>query len=192
MLFYKPLVSSVFAMALASGVAASATPVRRAGPTPVTPWQCTESVNNLTCCDSSIIPPATDPLAILLIPLNQDPDLLVGLNCAITGTVAWYCTPPLSYSIRWLTHRSLTQQSLCCDRITNERQCLSFLWPSVLADELIIRGPCQRRPQLRAHHRVKVFSPKAVVQVVAGVSQRVEEAERVAECGFWCFPWAKY
>ncbi|KAH9170809.1 hypothetical protein EDB89DRAFT_1976012 [Lactarius sanguifluus] len=47
MLFYKPLVSLVTAMALASTVTASATPVRR-NPTPEE--QCTANAQHLYCC----------------------------------------------------------------------------------------------------------------------------------------------
>ncbi|KAI9451554.1 hypothetical protein BJY52DRAFT_1190900 [Lactarius psammicola] len=103
MLFYKPLVSLVSAMALASTVAASATPVRR-NPPPTTAEQCTANNNNLTCCNSSSILTITDPLAILLYPLGLNINLLVGATCAVTGTVA--CG---------------TQQSLCCQGFTNQQ-----------------------------------------------------------------------
>ncbi|KAH8992168.1 hypothetical protein EDB83DRAFT_2683252 [Lactarius deliciosus] len=50
MLFYKPLVSLVTAIALASTVTASATPVRRNdGP------QCNPQVQNLFCCESELL-----------------------------------------------------------------------------------------------------------------------------------------
>ncbi|KAI9451555.1 hypothetical protein BJY52DRAFT_1190901 [Lactarius psammicola] len=104
MLFYKPLVSLVTAMALASSVAASVTPERRTGPTPVTGDQCTANNNYLTCCNSSSLLTITDPLAVLLLPLGLNLNLLVGLTCAITGTVA--CG---------------TQQSLCCQGVMNQQ-----------------------------------------------------------------------
>ncbi|KAI9452980.1 hypothetical protein BJY52DRAFT_1418510 [Lactarius psammicola] len=90
-------------MALASGVAASATPVRRDPPF-ITPDQCIANNWVLTCCGSSIILPITDPLATLLVPLGQNLNILVGLNCVVIGTVA--CG---------------TQQSLCCESVLNQQ-----------------------------------------------------------------------
>ncbi len=194
MLFHKSFVSLVAAIALASSVTASATLARR-NPPAVSPAECTASNDHLTCCDSTSSFSSQSGLIKTLLQvlvLDLDLDLLVGANCLITGTVAWYCTPRLSYSIRWLTHRSGTQQSTCCEGVQNQSQCPSSLRPWVLADESIIRWPRQRWLQLHAHRPVKAFSSKAVVQVATGVSQRVGETERVAECRFWCFLWIKY
>ena len=101
MLFHKPLVSLVAAIALASSVTASATPVRR-NPPPVTPDQCTTNHDQLTCCDSTSSfddEPTVIKELLLSLVADLDVSLLVGTNCFITGTVAWYCTPRLLYSI---------------------------------------------------------------------------------------------
>ena len=105
MLFHKSLVSLVAAIALASSVTASATPLRRTDPHPVSPSECTASNDHLTCCDSTSSFSSQSGLIKTLLQalvLDLDLDLLVGANCLITGTVAWYCTLRLSYSIRWL------------------------------------------------------------------------------------------
>ena len=86
MLFHKPLVSLVAAIALASSVTASATPVRRTNPVPA--QDC--DTNNLTCCSSTSTLGALGILGTLLslVP-GVNANLLVGLTCTLTGTVAW-------------------------------------------------------------------------------------------------------
>ncbi|KAI9451553.1 hypothetical protein BJY52DRAFT_1214977 [Lactarius psammicola] len=104
MLFHKSLVSFVAAITLASGVAASTTPVRRDEPPPVTPAQCTATNNNLTCCNSSSILTVSDSLAAQLLPLGLDINFRVGLDCTVTGSIA--CG---------------TQQALCCQNVINQQ-----------------------------------------------------------------------
>ena len=92
MLFHKPLVSFVAAIALASSVTASATPVRRNGP----PAGQSCSTGSLTCCDStspfSSLSGLIKGLLDILVPdLNVNAD--VGLNCLLAGTLGWYCNP---------------------------------------------------------------------------------------------------
>ncbi|KAH9170807.1 hypothetical protein EDB89DRAFT_1975997, partial [Lactarius sanguifluus] len=88
MLFYKPLVSLVTAMALASTVTASATPERRTSPGE----QCTANAQNLFCCTSgagvlSTFGPVGTAIHALL---GIDLTAIVGLDCTLSGLLSWY------------------------------------------------------------------------------------------------------
>lgn len=94
MMFYKPLVSFVVAIAAASSVAASATPVAARGATPVargdypppSPSPTNEcGSGNTYCCDTWTN--ANNPILALiglLIPLNID--LIQGVLCELGGS----------------------------------------------------------------------------------------------------------
>ncbi|KAI9432682.1 hypothetical protein H4582DRAFT_1992166 [Lactarius indigo] len=76
MLFYKPLVSLVTAMALASTITASATPVRRSDP------RCQAQNGSLYCCAEvgplSTLEPSVGYIGGLL---GLYPDIVVGVDC---------------------------------------------------------------------------------------------------------------
>ena len=84
-MLYKPVVSLFMLFAATSGVAASATPVRRGGgyslPTPIAPGQCTASQ---LCCNT--VAPGSDPIFGLLDLLN--PNLNVATNCGAVNVIA--------------------------------------------------------------------------------------------------------
>ncbi|KAH8991542.1 hypothetical protein EDB92DRAFT_1860727, partial [Lactarius akahatsu] len=84
MLFYKPLVSLITAIALASTVTASATPVRRNdGP------QCNPQVQKLYCCTETGTLGSLDPVTKILgglLGLNLD--AVVAAGCVLN--VLWY------------------------------------------------------------------------------------------------------
>ena len=95
MLFSNTLFSFVAAIALASSITASVTPVRRGGGNDGKPSQSC-STGSLTCCTSSssfaTLPEVIQSgLASVL-----DPTVLanvpIGLNCDATGLLGWYCT----------------------------------------------------------------------------------------------------
>ena len=98
MRFSNLLVPFVSAIALASNVAASATPERRGSP----PTQSC-STGDLTCCVSSApfssLSSATQSSLLGLVNPNLLLNLPVGLDCVVPGLLGWYCTPRFLYSI---------------------------------------------------------------------------------------------
>ncbi|KAH8995821.1 hypothetical protein EDB86DRAFT_1067297 [Lactarius hatsudake] len=83
MLFHKPLVSLVTAMALASTVTASATPVRRTTPGE----QCTANAQQLYCCTEGTGPLNSFGILGTIIHglLGIDLTAVVGVECTLTG-----------------------------------------------------------------------------------------------------------
>ena len=94
MLFSNTLVSFVAAIALASSVTASVTPVRRGGGDDGKPSQSC-STGSLTCCSSSSSFAALPELIQSGLASVLDPNVLanapIGLNCDATGLLGWYC-----------------------------------------------------------------------------------------------------
>ncbi|KAI9433849.1 hypothetical protein H4582DRAFT_2101225 [Lactarius indigo] len=83
MLFYKPLVSLVTAMALAGTVTASATPVRRNDP------QCQAQNQNLSCCtEGGPLSTLTAPVKVLGALLGLDLDTVVAVDCVVSAVCA--------------------------------------------------------------------------------------------------------
>ncbi|KAI9433850.1 hypothetical protein H4582DRAFT_1982926, partial [Lactarius indigo] len=83
MLFYKPLVSLVTAMALAGTVTASATPVRRTDP------QCQAQNQNLYCCtEGGPLSTLSAPVKVLGALLGLDLSTVVAAGCVLN--VLWY------------------------------------------------------------------------------------------------------
>ncbi|KAH9010786.1 hypothetical protein EDB85DRAFT_1187052 [Lactarius pseudohatsudake] len=89
MLFHKPLVSLVTAMALASTVTASATPVRRNDPSGT---QCTANAQQLYCCTSGAAPLNSFGFLGTLIHglLGINLDAVVALDCTLSALAFWY------------------------------------------------------------------------------------------------------
>jgi hypothetical protein len=90
---------------------------------------CSASMGSLTCCEGSLnfFALTTDQQkALAALDHNLNTDLSVGVNCSPPVNAglfeAWYCTPHISCSIRWLTRRSIgiNQGSFCCDSIQNQ------------------------------------------------------------------------
>jgi hypothetical protein len=99
MLFYKSLVSFVTAIALASSVTASVAPERRQ----YTPPNCQVSSGSSTCCTTSTpftgLSEGTQGGLLGLLGPNLNLNLPIGLDCVLPGTLGWYCTPRILYSI---------------------------------------------------------------------------------------------
>ena len=89
---------------------------------------CSPSMGSLTCCEITLNFSAlttNQQTALAALDHNLNTDLSVGWNCSPPVNVgsfeAWYCTPHISCSIRWLTHHSSgSKLSFCCDSIQNQ------------------------------------------------------------------------
>ena len=99
MLFFNILFSFLAAIAFASGVMASVTPVRRGdggdGGDGGQPTQSC-STGSLTCCTSSSdfedLPSVLQDGLVSALDPNVFADAPIGLNCDATGLLGWYCT----------------------------------------------------------------------------------------------------
>ena len=99
MLFFNTLFSFLAAIAFASGVMASVTPVRRGGggdggqPT----QSC--STGSLTCCQSSSyfedLPSVFQDSLVSVLDPNVFANAPIGLSCDATGLLGWYCKPSM-------------------------------------------------------------------------------------------------
>lgn len=98
MMFYKPLVSLLVALAAASTVVASATPVARCGcdedyPPPPAPTVSECNTGSISCCNtmtSTDNPVAGQVSGLLGLGALLDATLGVGLSCLpIVGAVQW-------------------------------------------------------------------------------------------------------
>jgi hypothetical protein len=103
MMFSNTLVSFVAAIALASSVTASITPVRRGGgndnngkPT----QSCT--TGSLHCCDSSSNyedqPTLIQEGLLSFLSPGVVANVPIGANCIASGVAGWYCTPRLLFN----------------------------------------------------------------------------------------------
>ena len=94
MLFFNTLFSFLAAIALASGVMASVTPVRRGGDGDGGQPSQSCSTGSLTCCDSSSYFEDYPEFFQSGLASVLDPDVVanapIGLNCDATGLLGWY------------------------------------------------------------------------------------------------------
>ncbi|KAI9433853.1 hypothetical protein H4582DRAFT_1982937 [Lactarius indigo] len=99
MLFYKPLVSLVTAMALAGTVTASATPVRRNDP------RCQAQNQDFYCCtEGGPLSTLSAPVKALGVLLGLDVNAIVAVDCVIDvlcgdGTAACCSDDPEQYGL---------------------------------------------------------------------------------------------
>ena len=97
MLFFNTLFSFLAAIALASGVMASVTPVRRGGDGDGGQPSQSCSTGSLTCCDTSSdfedFPEFFQSGLLSALDPDVDADAPIGVNCAAAGLLGWYCTP---------------------------------------------------------------------------------------------------